>query len=133
MLILAPRAIEDALQGMKKGLLKTVLARLGPQYSDKIKEALNDLIQSDGQTVENQVSSRYEINDRNAEIIINVSLGPISGPYTANISGSSKVTDHSRSYEDSRPWEFPDGHWETLNHIPPAVALEKGWEALGYK
>ena len=81
--------------------------------------------------IENQISSRYEINDRNAEIIVEVVLGPISGSYTANITGSPKVSDHTRSYEDTRPWEFPDGHWETVNHIPPDIAIDKGWEALG--
>ena len=68
---------------------------------------------------------------KNAEIIVEVVLGPISGSYTANITGSPKVSDHTRSYEDTRPWEFPDGHWETVNHIPPDIAIDKGWEALG--
>jgi len=131
MLNLAPRAIEDMVQSMRKGLLQATLSRMAPKYGEKIEEALEELVQVDGQTVENQVSSRYEINDRNAEIIVEVSLGPISGSYTANISGSPKVADHTRSYEDSRPWEFPDGHWETVNHIPPEIALSKGWEALG--
>ncbi len=131
MLSLAPRAIEDMVQGMRKGLLQATLSKMAPQYGDKIKEALEELVQSEGQSVENQVSSRYEINDRNAEIIVEVVLGPISGSYTANITGSPKVSDHTRSYEDTRPWEFPDGHWETVNHIPPDIAIDKGWEALG--
>lgn len=131
MFSLAPRAIEDMVQSMRKGLLQAALPKLAEQAKDAVNTTLDELVSIDGQSVDNQVSSRYEITDRDSEIIIEVVLGPISGSYTANITGSSKVGDHSRSYEDTRPWEFPDGHWETVNHIPAAVAIHEGWETLG--
>jgi hypothetical protein len=131
MFTLAPRAIEDMVQSMRKGLLQAALPAFAEQAKNAVSTTLDELVSIEGQSVDNQVSSRYEITDRDATIVIEVILGPISGSYTANVTGSPKVADHSRSYEDTRPWEFPDGHWETVDHIPAAVAIHEGWGTLG--
>ena len=130
MLSLPDRAVDVMGITLKKAMLKVLLPKIVARAEESIKTGLEELVIADGQSVENQISSRYEINDRDAVAIVEVHLGPISGSYTANISGSPKVADHVRTYEDSRPWEFPDGHWETSKHIPSQIALQTGNEAL---
>ena len=126
--------IQEALLKNRSAIIKAALGQgLAEQMRDKVKKGIDNLVLDDDQSVENQVDIRYRLNDRESSVILTVTLGPISGSYTANIVGSRKVADHTRSYEDARPWEFPDGHWETLNYIPAEIAKDAGWKALGYK
>ena len=133
----------NLVQKIQESLLKSrsaiVKAALGQGLLDKMKQQIIDgidnLVVADnqGQSVDNQIDARYRITDRESLAIFTVTLGPISGSYTADITGSRKVADHTRSYEDARPWEFPDVHWETLNYIPAEIAEDAGWKALGYE
>ena len=126
--------IQESLLKNRSAIIKAALGQgLAERMRDKVKKGIDDLVLEGDQSVENQVDIRYRLNDRESNVILTITLGPISGSYTANITGSRKVADHTRSYEDARPWEFPDGHWETLNYIPAEIAKDAGWKALGYK
>ena len=126
--------IQESLLKSRSAILKAALGQgLVEQMRDLVKNGIDDLVKLEGQSVDNQVDVRYRLSDQNSIAILTVTLGPISGSYTADITGSRKVADHTRSYEDARPWEFPDGHWETLNYIPAEIAEDAGWKALGYE
>jgi len=126
--------IKESLLKNRSAIIKAALGQgLAERMRDKVKKGIDDLVLEGDQSVENQVDIRYRLNDRESNVILTITLGPISGSYTANITGSRKVADHTRSYEDARPWELPDGHWETLNYIPAETARDAGWKALGYK
>jgi hypothetical protein len=126
--------IQESLLKNRSAIIKAALGQgLAERMRDKVKKGIDDLVLEGDQSVENQVDIRYRLNDRESNVILTITLGSISGSYTANITGSRKVADHTRSYEDARPWEFPDGHWETLNYIPAEIAKDAGWKALGYE
>ena len=130
-----PSGLEQAvLKGMPK-ILATMVPSLSQDMKETIKPAVDKLVTDSGQQVQNEVDVSFAVSNASptAQIKIRIHLGPITGPYQADVAGSRKVADHTRSYQDARPWEFGDGHWETLNHIPAELAYKAGLAALGYE
>ena len=109
-------------------LAKAILPIILEKQKKRVQEAIDGLVE--GQSVANEYSIRYEINNREAIGHITVILGPISGSMDV-VAGGSKTKTHTRSYDGQRPFKLPDGSWVTLSHIPAELAIEKGKEALG--
>ena len=128
-------AIEQAVVKGSSKILASMVPGLAQDMKDAIQPAIDKLVTDSGQQVQNDVDTTFEVSNTrsNAQIRIRIQLGPIQGSYQSEVTGSRKVADHTRSYQDARPWEFSDGHWETLNHIPAELALEAGLAALGYE
>ena len=130
-----PSDLEQAiLKGVPK-ILGMMVPSLSQEMKETIKPAVDKLVTDSGQQVQNEVDVSFEVSNASptAKIRIRIQLGSITGPYQADVAGSRKVADHTRSYQDARPWEFADGHWETLNHIPAELAHKAGLAALGYE
>ena len=109
-------------------LAKAILSIILEKKKNRVQEAIDGLVE--GQSVDNDYSTRYEINNREAVGHITVSLGSISGSMDVVVGGN-KTKTHTRSYDGQRPFQLPDGNWVTASHIPAELAIEKGKEALG--
>jgi len=104
-----------------------------------VQQAVDDIVESEGQSVDNDYSTRFEINDREATGIITISLGSISGPFDTVVQGhtrstkndKAKVSSHTRHYEGERPFQLPNGSWVTSNQIPAELAEDAARKALG--
>jgi len=118
------QTFEKAQPILAKAILPIILAK----KKDSVQKSIDGLVE--GQLVENQYSTRYEINNREAIGHIIVTLGPILGSMDVVVSGS-KTKTHIRSYDGQRPFQLPDGSWVTTSHIPAELAIEKGKEAFG--
>ena len=117
------QTFEKAIPILAKAILPIILEK----QKKRVQEAIDGLVE--GQSVANEYSTRYEINNREAVGHIIVNLGPISGSMDVVVGGN-KTKTHTRSYDGQRPFQLPNGDWITASHIPAELAIEKGKEAL---
>ena len=121
--------MDEAQAKINMALAKAILPVLLERKKVTVQQAIDGLVE--GQGVNNQYSTRYEINDQGAIGHITVNLGPISGSQEVVVGGN-KTKTHTRTYDGQRPFQLPDGNWVTSSHIPAWLAKEHGYKALGY-
>jgi len=119
--------MEETQAKARMALAKAILPIILERKKAAVQAAIDGLVE--GQGVDNQYSTRYEINDRDAIGHITVNLGPISGSMEVVVGGN-KTKTHTRTYDGQRPFQLPDGSWVTSSHIPAELAIERGKEAL---
>ena len=143
---------DGILDKLKSKLARQLLPKMLENMKNTVQQAVDGIVESEGQSVDNDYSTRFEINDRESTGIITILLGPISGPFdtvvqahnrttknngldanghTRPTSGNNKVSSHTRHYEGERPFQLPNGNWVTSNHIPAELARDAGRKALG--
>jgi len=143
---------EDMLDKLKSKLARQLLPKMLENMKNTVQQAVDGIVESEGQSVDNDYSTRFEINDRESTGIVTILLGPISGPFdtvvqahtrttknngldanghTRPTSGTNKVSSHTRHYEGERPFQLPNGSWVTSNRIPVELARDAARKALG--
>ena len=143
---------DGMLDKLKSKLARQLLPKMLENMKNTVQQAVDGIVESEGQAVDNDYSTRFEINDRESTGIVTILLGPISGPFdtvvqahtrttknngldanghTRPTSGNNKVSSHTRHYEGERPFQLPNGSWVTSNHIPAELARDAGRKALG--
>lgn len=125
------RDIVKAIQAGLTDILPEVLQAM----EDEIKSVVDGLIE--GQQAENSYSHEYNISGDTVEGTITFELGQIQGSYESQISKHSReggsVKSHTRTYQNKRPFQLPDGSWITSETIPQEVieaAIEKPVQEL---
>ena len=143
---------DGVLDKLKSKLARKLLPKMLENMKGTVQQAVDGIVENQGQSVDNDYSTRFEINDREATGIVTIILGPISGPFdtvvqahnrsttnngrdanghTRPSSLSHRVVSHSRHYEGERPFQLPNGNWVTSNRIPAELAKDAARKALG--
>ena len=143
---------EGVLDKLKSTLARQLLPKVLENMKGIVQQAVDGIVENQGQSVDTDYSTRFEINDREATGIVTIMLGPISGPFdtvvqahnrstthngrdanghTRPSSLSHRVVSHSRHYEGERPFQLPNGSWVTSNRIPAELARDAAHKALG--
>ena len=143
---------DGMLDKLKSKLARQLLPKMLENMKNTVQQAVDGIVESEGQAVDNDYSTRFEINDRESTGIVTILLGPISGPFdtvvqahtrttknngldanghTRPTSNQNRISSHTRHYEGERPFQLPNGNWVTSNHIPAELARDAGRKALG--
>jgi len=131
---------DGALDKFKSKLARQFLPKMLEDMKNTVQQAVDGIVEGQGQSVDNDYSTRFEINDRESTGIVIIILGSISGPFDAVVQGhkrttknnvQTKVSSHTRHYEGERPFQLPDGSWVTSNRIPAELARDAARKALG--
>jgi len=133
-------------------LAKVILPKILENMKNTVQQAVDGIVESEGQSVDNDYSTRFEINDHESTGFVTILLGPISGSFdtvvqahsrqtknngldanghTRPMSNQAKVSSHTRHYEGERPFQLSNSSWVTLSHIPAELAIQKVKETLG--
>jgi hypothetical protein len=123
-----PNRLIDAI-GTK--VLRAAVPEMVQRMKEDLKKPIDSLVTDNGQTVENDYSSRYQVNNRQVTAIFTINLGSIGGNREI-VAGGSKRKTHTRTYQDESPFQLPNGDWVTSKHIPAELAREHAYKALGY-
>ena len=143
---------DGMLDKLKSKLARQLLPKMLENMKNTVQQAVDGIVESEGQSVDNDYSTKFEINDRESTGIVTILLGPISGPFdtvvqahnrttknngldanghTRPTSGTNKVSSHTRHYEGERPFQLPNGSWVTSSNIPAELARDTAHKALG--
>ena len=131
---------DGALNKLTSKLARQILPKMLENMKNNVQQAVDGIVESQGQSVDNDYSTRFEINDRESTGIITILLGPISGPFDTVVQGhnrttknkeQAKVSSHTRHYEGERPFQLPNGSWVTSSNIPAELARDTAHKALG--
>ena len=143
---------DGVLDRMKSKLARKLLPKMLENMKGTVQKAVDGIVEDQGQAVDNDYSTRFEINDREATGIVTIMLDPISGPFETMVQAHNRsttnngrdanghprpsslthrVVSHSRHYEGERPFQLPNGNWVTSKRIPAELARDAARKALG--
>ena len=83
---------DGMLDKLKSALARQLLPKILENMKNTVQQAVDGIVESEGQAVDNDYSTRFEINDRESTGIVTIVLGPISGPFDTVVQAHNRTT-----------------------------------------
>ena len=83
---------DGALNKLTSKLARQILPKMLENMKNNVQQAVDGIVESQDQSVDNDYSTRFEINDRESTGIVTIVLGPISGPFDTVVQAHNRTT-----------------------------------------